>query len=688
MWNSARVSCEHLQRDRNVTTIHATTSTVSNMKKESPDYLQVSTAAAIALGLKRGRFWRGAKLRCANLLLTYADGCKGACQYCGLNRHRLQRTTSNGANDSTFIRVGWPTFSTDEIISALRQTNLIERVCIAMVTHKRATRDTIALAEKIHNEVGIPISGLITPTLLDTDSLEELRRRGVDKIGIAFDAATLPLFRRLRGLGEKAWNIYWRRFEECVRIFGEGQVGSHFIVGLGETEREMAFAMQRVRDMGGVNHLFSFYPEVGTSMERIPPPPIAQYRRIQLAAEIIDSGLASARDFEFSDAGEIVSFGIPPEELERLMDDGRAFMTRGCTGKDGRVACNRPFANSLPGEGLRNYPFEPTAEDIALIRKQLSGEWRESRPARRRRPARRLKRMLFFAPSIKHFETEEFRPSGKPVFVPVSITGTSCALGCKYCEGELLRRMKVVRNPAELWQLVRSLVPKGCEGILLTGGCDENGIVPLAPYCETLWRLKVKYGLRTAVHTKFVDEPLARELAMSGCDIVMIDVVGSDETLREIYNLPHRRVADVIETLDLSEKYSLPLAPHIVMGAHHGEMRGEYRALEMLKDRELAALVIVMLMPLRRGDGWRWRIEPKQIRDFFLKARRDFPDIPVLLGCARPMGKLQEEIDETAVECGFDGIAYPSDAAVALARGRGLTVEFSEHCCAMIAAMR
>ena len=44
---------------------------------ESPEYVRVSSAAAMTLGLMPGRFLRGAKLYCVNLLLMYDSGCAG-----------------------------------------------------------------------------------------------------------------------------------------------------------------------------------------------------------------------------------------------------------------------------------------------------------------------------------------------------------------------------------------------------------------------------------------------------------------------------------------------------------------------------------------------------------------------------------------------------------------------------------
>jgi len=565
-----------------------------------------------------------------------------------------------------------------------------------MITHKDAVRDTVAIAETIRSQIDTPISGLISPTLVKRADLVAMKGAGIDKIGVAFDAATEAVFKENRGeqvRGPHRWQRYWECFREAVEVFGRGQVGSHFIVGLGETEEQMVRAFQQVRNLGGVNHLFSFYPESGTALENAVPPPIDQYRRIQLAAEIIDRGLSDYVHFHFDpESGRIASFGLSQADLDRLIDDGQAFMTRGCTGRNGRVACNRPFANSAPGPSLRNYPFTPNEEDIALIREQMQGCWIDPMPvipAGRspkgiRRNPRKRGQIYFFAPTIKHFETDEFKNSREPFFVPVSITGELCALNCKYCEGVLLKGMYSAKTPHALLELARMLKGGGGHGILLSGGCDMNGIVPLAPFAQALQRIKSDLELATAVHTKLLDEPLARALAQADLDVVMIDVVGSDETMEEIYNLRGKTTGDVQHTLELAARYQLPLSPHVVIGAHGGELRGEARALSMLRGQKMHSLVLVLLMPLGKETGIVAPPNLGQVEALFRRARGMFPDVPLLLGCARPLGKLQRELDSLALSAGFDGITYPSEGTVAEASDMGLRPVFSEYCCALV----
>ena len=45
----------------------------------SPEYVQMSTAAAITLGIMKGQMYWCSCTRCLNLLLTYPEGCRANC---------------------------------------------------------------------------------------------------------------------------------------------------------------------------------------------------------------------------------------------------------------------------------------------------------------------------------------------------------------------------------------------------------------------------------------------------------------------------------------------------------------------------------------------------------------------------------------------------------------------------------
>ena len=645
------------------------------MKKESPAFAKISLAAAMTLGFLPGRFWRNARMTCINLLLHYEDGCRANCSYCGLARERI-------AAERTFIHVPWPIESMDAIIQRLNASTIARRACISMITHKRACEDTLVMTRRLAGETTHPVSILLNPGITDKEYLIELKKAGAEKIGIAIDAATIDLFEKLRGKGVKGphkWEDYWKRFEEALEIFGQANVGSHFICGLGEREEDLVRSFERVRTLGGVNHLFSFFPEQGSLMENVEPPPLDVYRRIQIACDIIDKGLASFKDFTFDpETGKIIHFGVAEDVLISLIDSGDPFRTRGCKNACGGVDCNRPFGNSYPGPLLRNYPFPPLKKDIALIRTQIYPS------------PQKEKVVTFSVPNLKFYDTDSWSNRGKKTFLAFSVTGTKCDLLCDHCRSNLLSHMIPALTPEALWQKVSTLAENGARGILVSGGCDENGLVPLLPFTETLFRIKTEFDLKIAVHSKLLDSPLASALKSSGVDAVMVDVVNTD-VLQQVYHLKHKTFDDVLLTLDLLKEYDLPAAPHVLLGFSNGSKTGdtegesESRILDSLKGRPLRSLVIVFLMPLP-GTPF-GRVSPPSlpaVNKIFASAREMFPSIPIYLGCARPSGAYQKKLEILALKYGFDGIAFPCEETVTMARKRNYTVRFEESCCSLL----
>ena len=166
-------------------------------KKESPEYLRMSLAAAMTLGFKPGLFYREARLYCINLLLTYNEGCAARCSYCGLSNSR-----PGTYSKKSFIRVTWPQYSLDEIIKGIsNRQERVKRICISMLTNGRSVNDTKDICKKLRSSFDIPISLLISPTILRYEDLEDFRSSGADKTGVAIDLATKDLFNRYRGNG-------------------------------------------------------------------------------------------------------------------------------------------------------------------------------------------------------------------------------------------------------------------------------------------------------------------------------------------------------------------------------------------------------------------------------------------------------------------------------------------------------
>ena len=218
-------------------------------KQQSPHYAKMSHATAISLGLSRGRMYRGAVNRCVNLLVHYPEGCSANCAYCGLAKKR-----PGTYGEKSFIHVEWPVFSMDRIEAAINGAPpYVKRTCISMITNGKCTNDTVRMTERLSAHTALPVSVLISPTIMETEDLRKLKDAGADKIGIAIDLATEELFARYRGKGVSGphkWEKYWEIMESGVDIFGRGNVGAHLMVGMGETEQQMTALMARLGEMG------------------------------------------------------------------------------------------------------------------------------------------------------------------------------------------------------------------------------------------------------------------------------------------------------------------------------------------------------------------------------------------------------------------------------------------------------
>jgi len=344
----------------------------------SPEYVQMSTAAAITLGVTRGRMYRCSCTRCLNLLLTYPEGCRANCAYCGLARHR---EAERDYADRNFIRVDWPAVPMEVVVDKVAadgENSPFHRMCISMITHPRSDEDTVAVLKHWISRIDpetIPVSILSNPTTMGREDVKRLKDLGADIFTVALDAASPELFERTRGKGVQSphkWSKYWEVLEDARDIFGPEKFGVHLIAGMGETEYEMLSVVQRVVDMGGHNHMFSFFPEEGSLMDHLPATPRDQWRRVQLGRYLIDYRGVKVSQMSFDDKGRVTHFGLPAAELEDIIQAGVAFRTSGCPGKeaDDVSACDRPYGDSPPSD-IASYPFHPDKKDIKKIRKQL-----------------------------------------------------------------------------------------------------------------------------------------------------------------------------------------------------------------------------------------------------------------------------------------------------------------------------
>lgn len=292
-------------------------------------------------------------------------------------------------------------------------------------------------------------------------------------------------------------------------------------------------------------------------------------------------------------------------------------------------------------------------------------------------------KIRFYAPSFMYYKTNNFHLS-TAAFPSISVTGSSCALNCKHCGGRVLNTMFPATTPDELNNLCTKLKSKGAIGCLISGGCLPDGSVPLDRFVEAIAKIKRDLALTVVVHTGVVNLTMARRLKDAGVDAALIDIIGSEETIREIYKL-EVKVEDYDRSLKALHESGIPLVPHVLVGLHYGKLKGELQALKMISKYTPSAVIIIALMPIKSTPMEKANPPlPEDIVKVLTAARLLIPKTPIVLGCMRPKGKHRTKTDTLALKAGVNAIAFPAKEAIQLAESMKLEITFSSLCCSQI----
>jgi biotin synthase-related radical SAM superfamily protein len=275
--------------------------------------------------------------------LMLGERCLMNCAFCAQARE-------SQADTLYLSRVTWPEYALDAIVDRLAEAaarGSIRRACLQVTVTADSFERSLVILRAVKASSDVPFDVAILPH--DQDQVRQLLEAGADHIGFGLDAASKEVFRQVKG-GD--WARSLALIQQAARAF-PGRVALHLIVGLGETEQQMAERVQWAHDRGATVGLFAFTPVRGTHLAHLAPPPLPIYRRMQAARWLIVHDQARAEAMAFDAQGRLVGLGAS------LPATGEAFRTSGCPD------CNRPFYNEHPGGPLYNYPRPLTAEEAA-----------------------------------------------------------------------------------------------------------------------------------------------------------------------------------------------------------------------------------------------------------------------------------------------------------------------------------
>lgn len=313
--------------------------------------IRLSAGTAIELGIKNGKN----DIPPTTAYVMIGDRCNNKCSFCS------QSVESSSRKDK-LSRVLWPEFSKEDILNAFKEYkgSNIKRICIQSMSSECAHNEVRDFISFIKDRVEFPIS--VSAKLEDEKDINNFLQMGVEKIGIAIDAANKELYENIKG------NNFNNKldFIKNMGINYPNKISTHIIVGLGESHEDIYNLYKELKYNNITVSLFAFTPVKGTKMENISQPNIESYRRVQLMTYMIDRGYDEA-NFEFDIHGYLSSINIDNDIKEHIMK-GYPFEIKGCKN------CNRPYYNERPGHTIYNYSRGLKQNEIDLAIKELNLE--------------------------------------------------------------------------------------------------------------------------------------------------------------------------------------------------------------------------------------------------------------------------------------------------------------------------
>jgi uncharacterized radical SAM superfamily protein len=345
------------------------------------------------------------------------------------------------------------------------------------------------------------------------------------------------------------------------------------------------------------------------------------------------------------------------------------------------------------------------------------------------------KKVVFAVPGSKVFISRYYK-NQPDSFLNISLTGSKCDLLCSHCKGLLLKQMidfcsggninsnvstglkssvpaintgMVTGNKKtgaagnnnrdnRLINLIENYGNHRTGGVLLSGGFDKNGILPLDNRIfDEIKHAKEQYAnkLKIYMHTGFVSQKIADRLNACGLDGVFVNIISDSDTIRDIYNMPRRSPEDFYNNIKTLINAGLRVSPHIIIGLNRGKITEEFKAVEELAGTGIDSLVFAIAKNLYKNhnftspdDNGQQSVKSERFAEEIIKlfshAKSILPDTIIALGCARPPGNFSEKLELELLKRGINAISFPADNTIRFAMENNFTYSFEELCCAFL----
>jgi radical SAM protein (TIGR04043 family) len=242
---------------------------------QRPRYYDLSTADGVP-------YWQIALLHLDSLASTVIQTCaywgnSDQCAFCGIGV-----TLANGRT----IAKKTPEMLAEVAVAAKELDGAVDAT---LTTGTTATPDKGALyvarcGQAVREASGLPVEVQFEPPK-DLAVIDQVRDMGIHSVGIHVETFDPQVLARIAPAKARTGiDGYFRAWERAVAAFGEGQVSTYVILGMGEDPELTVAGCQRAIDIGVYPFVVPLRPTVGSLMEHLtaPPPQYCEtiYRRV------------------------------------------------------------------------------------------------------------------------------------------------------------------------------------------------------------------------------------------------------------------------------------------------------------------------------------------------------------------------------------------------------------------------
>lgn len=215
--------------------------------------------------------WKVALLHGRNCLATtvyqkcvyWTTGNK--CKFCGIELSLKSGATTPVKTPTQFY----------EVVEAAVEEGVCSHITLTTGTTASPDRGSKLLAEivrEVKSHRKIPIHVQVEPPEGDKH-LEMLADAGADTIGIHVESFDQRVLKEVcPGKAKTSLKRYFETWKRSIELFGENQVSSYIIAGLGESDESILTGGEELARIGAIPYLVPLRPIIGTEFENKRPP--------------------------------------------------------------------------------------------------------------------------------------------------------------------------------------------------------------------------------------------------------------------------------------------------------------------------------------------------------------------------------------------------------------------------------